>query len=138
MFVQSLSIEKEIERFRKERIAFFQEQSERKGDAYSKFVLLHIIPETFMDSSYDQPVFVKNRSQGVLHEIFQHFGCGDYTVPTVEGVRNTRWMAADDLVEHRVYNSGIAETFASLSSFIHESSNHKQIFFWHEKQYLII
>lgn len=117
MFVQSLSIEKEIERFRKERIAFFQEQSEREGDVFSKFVLLHIIPETFMDSNYDQPVFVKNRSLGILGSIFQQFGCGSATVPMVEGVRNTYCFSNDSLLEHRIFNNGIAETFCSLNQF---------------------
>lgn len=124
MFVQSLSIEKEIERFRKERIAFFQEQSERVGDVFSKFVLLHIIPETFLDSNYDQPVFVKNRSLGILSSIFYKFGCGEYTVPMVEGVRNTYRLSDTDLREHRVYNNGILESFSSLEPFIsHRTGN---------------
>lgn len=47
MFNQSLSLDKEIYKYRKERIEYYSEQSENKNDIFSRFLLLHIIPETF-------------------------------------------------------------------------------------------
>ena len=47
MFNQSLSLDKEIYNYRKERIQYYSEQSENKNDTFSRFLLLHIIPETF-------------------------------------------------------------------------------------------
>lgn len=58
MFNQSLSLEKEILSFRKERIRHYTGQSERIEDINDKFLLFHIIPATFLDHDYDQDMFV--------------------------------------------------------------------------------
>ena len=52
MFTNSLSLEKEVERFRRERIDSFRMQEDTEDYKYSKFMMLHIIPETFLDSNY--------------------------------------------------------------------------------------
>ena len=104
MFTQSVSFEKEIEQFRKERILYYQNNSE-------KFALLHIIPDTFLDTSYNQPVFVLERKGKYLSKVFSASFGECHCQPTVEGFRcNNRNLE----YECRLYNNGIAECFIPL------------------------
>lgn len=50
MFNQSLSLDKEIRNYRIERIDYYRSQAETEQSIYSRFLLFHIIPETFLDS----------------------------------------------------------------------------------------
>ncbi len=104
MFTQSISFEKEIEQFRRERISYYQ-------NTHEKFSLFHIIPDTFLDSSYNQPIFVLEKKGSNLSSMFS--SClGDYHCqPIVEGFRcNSRHFEN----ECRLYNNGIAECFIHL------------------------
>ena len=111
MFTQSLSMEREIENFRTERIEYYHSQEDNQNFDYSKFLLFHIIPETFLDSSYNKPVMVLERKSLSFASIFQSFGCIYYGQPMIEGMR---YKHSHDNSECRIYNSGIAECFCPL------------------------
>ena len=115
MFTQSLSMEKEIEHFRRERIDYYRGQEDNKTFDYSKFLLFHIIPETFLDSSYNQPMFALEQKGHCFSGIFNSFWCNTYSFPMVEGIR---YKAARFNAECRLYNSGIAEVFFPLLTYL--------------------
>ena len=111
MFSQTMSLEKEVEQFRKKRIEYFTSQEDTDDHKYSKFMMLHIIPETFMDSSYNMPVYVLYRSKKCFLGLFQSFNCTFQSFPMIEGVRFTSYRSNE---ECRLYNNGIAECFYPL------------------------
>ncbi len=126
MFTQSIMLEKEIERFRNERIDYYRSQSESADDKYSKFMLLHIIPETFLDSTYNQPLFVLGRKDNRFYPIFKSFECQERFAPTVDGLRYVNYL---DESEGILYNNGIAELFFSLQKHLHFSKDQANGFF---------
>ena len=108
MFVQSLALEKEIERFREERINFYKRQGNKR------FMLVHIIPDTFMDSSYNKLVYVLNHQRkNELISIFSEYRCSYSPLPMVDGLR---LLPSTDFYNHegRIFNNCIAELFDSL------------------------
>ena len=108
MFTNSLSLEKEVERFRRERIDYFRMQEDTDNYKYSKFMMLHIIPETFMDSNYNKQMYLIQRSQNAFSGLFSAFNCTDTLFPMIEGVRFTSYNACE---ESRLFNNGIAECY---------------------------
>lgn len=108
MFTNSLSLEKEVERFRRKRIDSFRMQEDTEDYKYSKFMMLHIIPETFLDSNYDKPVYLINRTDNKLSGLFYAFKCNEEIFPIIEGMRYTSY---ENREECKLYNSGIAECF---------------------------
>lgn len=111
MFTQSLALEKEIENFRKERIDFFCAQTVDNDNADSKFLLLHIIPETFLDSNYNHPWFVLKIRDRELSNIFYSFECTHNSQPIVEGLQFSSYSGRQ---ECRLYDNGIAECLRFL------------------------
>ena len=87
MFTQSLSLEKEIMHLREDRINYFSSQEDDQEYTYSKFFLMHIIPDTFMDINYNQPLIVLEHGGARFSAIFSHFGCASRSIPTPEGLR---------------------------------------------------
>lgn len=116
MFTQSMTLEKEIERYRKERIDLFYD----KEAAYHKerFMLLHLIPETFLDSSYNKPIFYHYRKGARFSSLFAPFGCMYRPLPTVSGIR---YADSQIGVEGRLQDNGIAEVFFPLQDTIDSS-----------------
>lgn len=113
MFNQSLSLERSIAEYRRERIAAIMEQEDDTENTYSKFFLMHIIPDTFTDASHDKQVFVLERNKAHFGGIFNPFECDSIAVPIVEGLRFPgRYVKA----ECRICNNGIAEFFYPLQS----------------------
>ena len=111
MFNQSLVLEKEIERFRRERMEFYRSRASQNV-SYKKFLLVHFIPDTFMDNSYNKPVFVLERSGARFSNIFTSFECYTRSQPMIEGLRFT---SEDGNKECRLYNNGIAELMFTLT-----------------------
>jgi hypothetical protein len=81
-------------------------------------MLIHFIPETFLDSSYNQNIFVLNRLKGInFPSIFSTFGCHDMSIPNCDGIRcipNTSYY------KHRecsVRNNGVVECFIPLEGY---------------------
>ena len=110
MFAQSQSLEKGIQQFRKERIDFFRSQEDTPEFRYSKFLLLHIIPDTFMDTSYNNNLFVVSRRKGIkFSDIFYVLNCQYICAPTVEGLKFPKYNNVSG--EGLLYNNGIAEAF---------------------------
>lgn len=109
MFAQSQSLEKGIQQFRKERIDFFRSQEDTPEFRYSKFLLLHIIPDTFMDTSYNNKLFVVSQKKDIkFSDIFYYLSCQYIYSPTVEGLKFPKYMNSG---EGLLYNNGIAEAF---------------------------
>ena len=121
MFTQSLSLEKEIEIFRKERIKFFQPQESGTNNRYEEFLLVHLIPETFLDSNYNKDVYVMERNGKKFSFIFQSFGCDLRSFPMVEGLKS---LGFQEKSEGRFYNNGIAEVFFPLVKYLHFDDRH--------------
>ncbi|SFW22546.1 AlbA family DNA-binding domain-containing protein [Ruminococcus flavefaciens] len=124
MFNQSLSLDKEIYNYRKERIQYYSEQSEEESDKYSRFLLLHIIPETFSDPSYNKNMFVLYRKKRYdFSYIFRDFTYSSRINPCVDGLR---FLPDNDNVSNAecyINNNGIIECFESLSERVLFSKN---------------
>ncbi len=116
MFNQSLSLDKEIYRYRTERIDYYRSQAETEDSIYSRFMLLHIIPETFLDHSYDQNMFVLQKTKNIQFSgIFNGFGCSDY-MPCVDGLRYIPYRDNPIQSECYVKNNGVVECFFPLDA----------------------
>ncbi len=115
MFTQSLSLEREIERFRRERISYFWNQEDDEERTYSQFLLIHIIPDTFLDASFSKPVYAMYDAGYTISSAFSSFDCHSRPYPTPDGFR---YIDREDggKAECRLYNSGIAEYFCPLRS----------------------
>ncbi len=124
MFSQSITLEKEIERYRKERIDLFYD----KEAAYheKRFVLLHMIPETFLDSSYNSPIYYMCKKGVEFADIFSPFGSMSRPIPTVAGIRYNGMRSG---VEGKLQNNGIAELYFPLKGFLEISGKYPDGFF---------
>ena len=71
-------------------------------------IVLLIILETFLDSSYNKPIFALYRKEKKLLGLFQPFNCTYQSYPMIEGMRFTSYH---NFEECRLYNNGIAECF---------------------------
>ena len=80
---------------------------------YSKYMLFHLIPDTFLDSSYNQPLLALERRNGSFSRIFQTVSCTSLSQPIIEGLRYRHFRNIDN-TECRLYNNGIAECFLPL------------------------
>lgn len=131
MFNQSQSLEKEIYNYRTERINYYRTQSEKSDDKYSKFVLFHIIPETFTDSSYNKNVFVLEKKNKIMFSsIFSELNCREYSVPCADGLRfitNTRVNLKD---EGYVNNNGVIECFIDINRIIFPNGGFDRMEIW--------
>lgn len=115
MFNQSLSLDKEIHRYRTERIDYYRSQAETEDSIYSRFMLLHIIPETFLDHSYDQNMFVLQKTKNIQFSgIFIGLGCVVY-MPCVDGLRCIPYRDNPIQSECYVKNNGVVECFFPLN-----------------------
>ena len=115
MFNQSLSLEKEIYNYRKERIEYYKNQEETEDCVSPRFILVHVIPETFLDSSYNQNMFIieKNKHIG-FSKLFSEIGCNTYCTPCVDGLRfvpyGNRWYKSECYIS----NNGAVECYLHL------------------------
>ena len=116
MFIQSLSVEKEIELYREERINFFLSRGVDLELTYSKFFLMHIIPDTFLDYNYNKPMFVLEQKGARFSPVFSFFDCESLSAPTPEGLR---YLGQGIKAEGKLSNNGIAEFFYPLTKKLH-------------------
>lgn len=111
-FNQSLSLDREIDHFRKSRIDYFR-SIEDDTDAYSRFILLHIIPDTFLDRSHNKSMYILNRqNNNKISRIFSPFDCSSYVRPNVDGIHTVAYRGAQ---AGQLFDSGIAECFIPVS-----------------------
>lgn len=123
MFNQSLTLDKEIYNYRMERIEHYKKQSETKDDAYSQFMMLHIIPETFLDSSYNQNMFAVEKINGIrFSPIFSSWYCNSTSIPCVDGLKYIANNQKISVAECSIKNNAVIECFLSLAL---EISPHK-------------
>lgn len=117
MFNQSLSLDKEIYNYRKERINYYKSQNKIEENEYSHFMLLHVIPETFMDSSYDNNMFILEKIKGInFSSMFSKFGCNSTSIPCVDGLRFIAYSQYVPQSECYVNNNGIVECYLPLTT----------------------
>ena len=119
MFNQSLSIEKEVQQYRQQRIDYYRNQEDTSDHRYSRFLLFHIIPDTFTDSTYRKNFFLLQRNQpGLkLQSIFNGTCCDFRAQPNVDGIRypSNSNTGADCMLN----NNGVVECFLPLNAFLH-------------------
>ena len=121
MFNQSLGLEKEIHNYRKERIEYYLSQAEIANSDYSRFMLFHIIPETFLDSNYDQNMFIYQKCDThIFSRMFTSFHCSSTGIPCVDGLRYIPYDSSYGLSECYINNNGVVECFYSLTRDIKE------------------
>jgi len=117
MFNQSLSLDREIYNYRTERIDYYKNQAETEDSIYSRFMLLHIIPETFLDSSYNQNMFVLEKTNGMqFSTMFSEMECNNISMPCVDGLRYIPYR--DNAINSECYvkNNGVVESFLPLDN----------------------
>ena len=118
MFNQSLSIENEVQQYRQRRIDYYRSQEDTAHFRHSRFLLFHIIPDTFTDSTYKKNLFLFQRQQpGLkLQSIFNGTCCDFRAQPNVDGIRypSNSNSGADCMLN----NNGIAECFLPLYDFL--------------------
>lgn len=130
-FNQSQSLEKEVYNYRTERINYYRSQSEKSDDKYSKFVLFHIIPETFTDSSYNKNVFVLEKKNKIMFSsIFSALNCNEYSVPSADGLRFTTNTKVQFNDEGYINNNGIIECFIDTNRNVIPDSNFQRREIW--------
>lgn len=115
MFNQSLSLDKEINKYRNDRIAYFRGIEDDDNHTYSQFLMLHIIPDTFLDSDYDEKVFVLEKDGNYkFSSMFAEFGCTFRSIPCVDGLRYVGDSNYSHSSECYVYNNRSIECFFPL------------------------
>lgn len=128
MFVESISFEKEIDSFRNERVDTFLAHEDNTDHDYSRFIIFHIIPDTFLDSSYDTPLYILDSKQGNLSNIFYSFECDTFGIPMIKGIR---YRGRGVNAECRLYNNGIAEFFYPMKKYYYYEDETKRSFvYW--------
>lgn len=116
LFNLSLSIEKEVQQFREKRIYYFKSIEDTDNCWYSRFMLLHIIPDTFTDSSHNKNVFLIERNNRVgFGGIFDSVECAGRSTPNVDGLRYLNYRSGG---ECRINNNCVIEVFQPLLDFI--------------------
>ena len=114
MFTQSLSLEKEIENFRKDRIQYFRAQEDTDDHRYSRFLLLHIIPETFLNSIYDKTLYILEKRKSIkFGAIFKSVNCDSFVQPNVDGLRSVNNYSGTECL---LFNNGVSELYLPLES----------------------
>lgn len=130
MFNLSLNLDKEILEYRKAQIAFFQE---RVGSA--PFCLLHFIPETFLDASYNLNAFALSKFGGAHFDDILHWwgGCSN-AIPNVEGLKYVAASVDYQHYEGCIKNNGVVECFCQLKDgdTLSVKSSGVKYFLWQE------
>ena len=112
MFIQSRSLENDVLCYRQNRLNYFQENNDSIDGKALRFMLLHIIPETFTDSTYNQNVYQLMRSGKAKYSpMFSSMGCSGTPFPNVDGLRYGHYHNASECF---VNNNGIIECFLAL------------------------
>ena len=112
MFIQSRSLENDVLLYRQRRLYYFRDNNDSVAGKTLRFMLLHIIPETFTDSTYNQNVYQLMRSGKAKYSpMFSSMGCSGFPFPNVDGLRYGHYQNASECF---VNNNGIVECFLAL------------------------
>ena len=116
MFNQSIMLEKEIDLYRKERITYFKEQSENDTDAYSRFVLFHIIPDSFLDIESNKNLYAIEKNDRIRFDpIFSSLYCESSSTPCVDGLKYKPYDFESYPFICSINNNGVSECFISMN-----------------------
>lgn len=111
--------------YRKDRIQYYGEQTEEKNDIYSRFLLLHIIPETFNDPSFSHNMFFLEKEKDISFDsIFTAFSNTQRSMPCADGLHFLHDERAYDKAEGYINNNGIVECFFPLVNHLHLDEKH--------------
>ena len=114
MFIQSRSLENDVLCYRRNRLNYFRDHNDSIDGKALRFMLLHIIPETFTDSAYNQSVYQLMRSGKAKYSpMFSSMGCSGRPFPNVDGLRYGHYKNASKCF---VNNNGIIECFLTLGA----------------------
>ena len=129
MFVKSVALEKEIRDYRLERIEVFQKYGKKTYLTSPPFFLFHIIPETFLDTTYNQNYYViEKKKRANFIELFYKVGDVVGFMPTVDGL-NFPPRTTD--VQCNLCNNGIVEVYQPLCTFLKkDSENRDRLDYW--------
>lgn len=122
MFNQSLSLDAEVLKYRQQRIDYYRSQEDTPEHRYSQFFLFHIIPDTFVDSSYNKNLFMLSKQTPALKfsSVFYNMRCSYMASPNVDGLR----FAGDSREnEGLLNNNGIAECFFPANGYLRSRSD---------------
>ena len=120
MFNQTLSLEREIYSYRMARINYYRSQEDNTDRWYSRFMLIHIIPETFLDSNYNTSFFIEEKVKGISFKgIFLGFCHSSLSTPCVDGLRVIGQSPYDEGKVCYLNNNGIAECFSPLKGYVY-------------------
>ena len=109
MFTQSRVLEDEILSFRKKRIAYYQGLG---GEKYQRFMIFHIIPESFL-SERKQLFVIEKQKHWNFGDVFSGTRVESQSLPCVDGLRYTSYNGA---AEALMYNNGTAEYIFPLTN----------------------
>ena len=122
MFNQSLSLDQAVLSYIHQRIDYYRSLGDSFGNS---FVHLCFIPETFMDTSYRQNMFILERlGKYNFSSIFSAFRCDTSSIPCVDGVRYIPYSDEFEHAEGYVRNNGIVEACMSLDGVLKTSDKY--------------
>lgn len=138
MFNSSMTFEYELKKFREERITYYKSMSEDADDEYSKFVLVHLVPRTFIDpATYRQVYMELVTGQRAYLTLVNGTYMNNATIPNVDGIT---FVGYETTAEARLFNKGIFEVFYPKSDFCYELNDEKHLYsadVWEEIERLI-
>ncbi len=121
MFNQSLILSDEIQKFRNKRIDYFLNNSSE-----FPFVLLHIIPDQFLNiTSYNKMFFKEQEDPYIFYRIFNNY-CNEYSMPFVDGLVFLNNAKSNYKVY--IYNNGIVELNYSLLNYYHTEKDKNYLY----------
>lgn len=123
MFIQSRVLEDEIEEFRRRRINYFKGIKEEK---YSRFVLFHFIPESFLNDR-KHLFLIEKKKHICFGSIFANARIDSVSIPCVDGLRYRNSHGDEEGI---FYNNGIVEYVLPLTSYV--GSIAEGVFFYNE------
>ena len=101
------------------RINYYRCQEDNENHDFSQFFMMHIIPDTFADSSYNQSLFILEKLKNInFSSIFSSFGCGTYSIPCTDGLHFIPYSDYNKGSNCYLYNNGIAECFMPLNGYL--------------------
>ena len=123
MFIQSRTLEGEIEAFKKKRIEHYATEG---GSEFGRFILFHIIPESFLNEQKELFLLEREKRQN-FGSVFAGTSIDSLSIPCVDGLRYIYTLENDRT--GIIFNNGIAEFALSLTRYIADISNAGPFFY---------
>ena len=124
MFVQSNTLDEEIVKFREKRISELRKTGDQR---YHRFMLFHMIPESFLSERKQLFVLERQRHQS-FRAVFTGTGLDSNSIPCVDGLRYVNAYGDEEAI---LYNNGIAEFILPLNNYL--TNTESGLFFCNDK-----